>query len=68
MSMHTRHWGLLSLAGIEVGKALGTVCADPSMVEGLQQGDIMQLFALGIVVADWIKARYKQKSDPKIDA
>jgi len=65
MTMHTRHFGILAIAGIEIGKALGTVCGDPSMVEGLANGDIAQLATLVFVIVDYIKAR-RSKVDTEL--
>jgi len=58
-TIQTRHYGIVSIAAIEIGKIAAGVCNESDIVNALSTGE---LFAIGISIVDFVHRHFgKQK-------
>lgn len=50
MNIQTRHYGIMSVAAMEIGKIVAGVCDESTIVESLNGG---QIFAIVISIIDF---------------
>lgn len=58
MSFQTRHFGVVSIAAMEIGKVVAGVCDESTIVDSLNGGE---LFVIVISIVDFIHRHFGKK-------
>ena len=59
INIQTRHYGIISIAAMEIGKIVAGVCDESEIVTALNSGE---LFTIALTVVDFVHRHFGKKA------